>query len=179
MSNNQSCSTSSKAIKMRRSKETARRDREREVRPQSVVRQPPRDLKEKPWTNDDLNVMQLDVVDRVVFKTAGKCENVLNHSVENLKDLCSAPPPLDKRDLVHKDELTEWINGQLSANKVCVTDMFQDFRDGHNLITLIEVLAHEKLVRIPLRCELRHIILILYSNIPLPSLSLSLFNPEP
>lgn len=180
MSNNQNCSTSSdKAIKMRRSKETARRDREREIRPQSVVRQSPRDLKEKPWTNDDLNVMQLDVVDRVVFKTAGKCENVLNNDTdENLKDLCSAPLPLDKRDLVHKDELTEWINGQLSANKVCVTDMFQDFRDGHNLITLIEVLAHEKLVRIPLRAaymssEFRHILLILYLNIPLLSSRLS------
>lgn len=134
---------------MRRSKEPGRREREREVRPQSVVRQPPRDIKEKPWTNDELNVLQLDTVDRVVYKTAGNCENVLsNESEKNLKDLCSSPLRLDKRDLIHKDELTEWINGQLGAAEVCVTDMFQDFRDGQNLITLIEVLTHEKLVRI-------------------------------
>lgn len=177
---------------MRRSNEQTRRGREREIRPHSVVRagsvvrQPPRDLKEKPWTNDDLNVMQLDIVDRAVFKTAGKCENVLNNeTVENLKDLCSAPPQLDKRDLVHKDDLTKWINGILAANKVCVTDMFQDFRDGHNLITLIEVLAHEKLVRIfccccsvqhslPITSFIDFVSLIIHS----PLLSLTTF-PEP
>lgn len=32
----------------------------------------PRGLKEKPWQHDDLNVLQLDFVDRHVVKIAGK-----------------------------------------------------------------------------------------------------------
>lgn len=114
-------------------------------RSRSVVRKSPRDLKEKPWTNDDLNVLQLDIVDRVVFKTAGNCCDKVNEPESPLKLLRSPQP--DKRDLIQKDKLTEWINSHLEKSGVCVTDMFQDFRSGQNLIRLIEVLTHEKLVR--------------------------------
>jgi hypothetical protein len=57
---------------MRRRVTTKELEHEARARSRSIVRRSPRDIKEKPWINDDLNVLQLDIVDRVVLKTAGK-----------------------------------------------------------------------------------------------------------
>lgn len=57
---------------MRRRVATKELEHEARARSRSIVRRSPRDIKEKPWINDDLNVLQLDIVDRVVLKTAGK-----------------------------------------------------------------------------------------------------------
>lgn len=36
------------------------------------IKRNPRGIKEKPWSRDDLNVLQLDLFDRTVVKIAGE-----------------------------------------------------------------------------------------------------------
>ncbi|VDI72230.1 dystonin [Mytilus galloprovincialis] len=73
-----------------------------------------------------LSLLQLDPADRAVLKIA------------------------DVRDAVQKKTFTKWVNKHLlkcrSAGRRIV-DLFEDLRDGHNLISLLEVLAHESLPR--------------------------------
>ncbi|XP_062342512.1 plectin a isoform X6 [Osmerus eperlanus] len=53
----------------------------------------------------------------------------------------------DERDRVQKKTFTKWINKHLMKAQRHVTDLYEDLRDGHNLISLLEVLSGETLPR--------------------------------
>ncbi|CAC5414507.1 DST [Mytilus coruscus] len=53
----------------------------------------------------------------------------------------------DVRDAVQKKTFTKWVNKHLLKAGRRIVDLFEDLRDGHNLISLLEVLAHESLPR--------------------------------
>lgn len=53
----------------------------------------------------------------------------------------------DERDAIQKKTFTKWINNHLRKAGGHVTDLFEDLRDGQNLLTLLELLSNEKLPR--------------------------------
>ncbi|XP_077431945.1 plectin isoform X9 [Vanacampus margaritifer] len=53
----------------------------------------------------------------------------------------------DERDRVQKKTFTKWVNKHLIKAQRHVSDLYEDLRDGHNLISLLEVLSGEKLPR--------------------------------
>ncbi|XP_066552919.1 dystonin isoform X4 [Amia ocellicauda] len=53
----------------------------------------------------------------------------------------------DERDRVQKKTFTKWINQHLLKVRKHVNDLYEDLRDGHNLISLLEVLSGESLPR--------------------------------
>ncbi|KAK3573639.1 hypothetical protein QTP86_029971 [Hemibagrus guttatus] len=53
----------------------------------------------------------------------------------------------DERDRVQKKTFTKWINQHLLKVRKHVNDLYEDLRDGHNLISLLEVLSGDKLPR--------------------------------
>ncbi|CAB1333620.1 unnamed protein product [Coregonus sp. 'balchen'] len=53
----------------------------------------------------------------------------------------------DERDRVQKKTFTKWVNKHLIKAQRQVTDLYEDLRDGHNLISLLEVLSGETLAR--------------------------------
>ncbi|XP_064211548.1 dystonin isoform X36 [Tribolium castaneum] len=53
----------------------------------------------------------------------------------------------DERDAVQKKTFTKWVNKHLKKANRQVRDLFEDLRDGHNLISLLEVLTGEQLPR--------------------------------
>ncbi|CAB4065281.1 DST [Lepeophtheirus salmonis] len=52
-----------------------------------------------------------------------------------------------KRDAIQKKTFTKWVNKHLKKANRNVRDLFEDLRDGHNLLSLLEVLAGEILPR--------------------------------
>ncbi|XP_034017103.1 plectin a isoform X5 [Thalassophryne amazonica] len=53
----------------------------------------------------------------------------------------------DERDRVQKKTFTKWVNKHLMKTQRHITDLYEDLRDGHNLISLLEVLSGETLPR--------------------------------
>ncbi|XP_056639481.1 dystonin isoform X43 [Diorhabda sublineata] len=53
----------------------------------------------------------------------------------------------DERDAVQKKTFTKWVNKHLKKARRQIRDLFEDLRDGHNLISLLEVLTGEQLPR--------------------------------
>ncbi|XP_063905666.1 microtubule-actin cross-linking factor 1 isoform X33 [Zophobas morio] len=53
----------------------------------------------------------------------------------------------DERDAVQKKTFTKWVNKHLKKANRQIRDLFEDLRDGHNLISLLEVLTGEQLPR--------------------------------
>ncbi|XP_046858231.1 microtubule-actin cross-linking factor 1-like isoform X2 [Xenia sp. Carnegie-2017] len=53
----------------------------------------------------------------------------------------------EQRDAVQKKTFTKWVNYHLQKLDVVIEDMYEDFRDGINLLLLLEVLTDEKLPR--------------------------------
>ncbi|XP_050668125.1 dystonin isoform X27 [Leptidea sinapis] len=53
----------------------------------------------------------------------------------------------DERDAIQKKTFTKWVNKHLKKVNRHVTDLFEDLRDGLNLISLLEVLSGEHLPR--------------------------------
>ncbi|XP_028278050.1 microtubule-actin cross-linking factor 1 isoform X18 [Parambassis ranga] len=47
----------------------------------------------------------------------------------------------DERDRVQKKTFTKWVNKHLIKVRKHITDLYEDLRDGHNLISLLEVLS--------------------------------------
>ncbi|XP_030076215.1 LOW QUALITY PROTEIN: plectin [Microcaecilia unicolor] len=56
-------------------------------------------------------------------------------------------PAEDERDRVQKKTFTKWVNKHLIKAQRHVTDLYEDLRDGHNLISLLEVLSGDSLPR--------------------------------
>uniref|UniRef100_A0A8C9N5D7 Dystonin n=1 Tax=Serinus canaria TaxID=9135 RepID=A0A8C9N5D7_SERCA len=55
--------------------------------------------------------------------------------------------PFLERDKVQKKTFTKWINQHLMKVRKHVNDLYEDLRDGHNLISLLEVLSGDTLPR--------------------------------
>jgi len=53
----------------------------------------------------------------------------------------------DERDAIQKKTFTKWVNKHLKKAGKNVRDLFEDLRDGHNLLSLLEVLSGEHLPR--------------------------------
>ncbi|XP_054886084.1 dystonin isoform X2 [Poeciliopsis prolifica] len=53
----------------------------------------------------------------------------------------------DERDRVQKKTFTKWINQHLFKVRKHINDLYEDLRDGHNLISLLEVLSGDTLQR--------------------------------
>ncbi|KAJ7338281.1 hypothetical protein JRQ81_011044 [Phrynocephalus forsythii] len=53
----------------------------------------------------------------------------------------------DERDRVQKKTFTKWVNKHLMKAQRHVNDLYEDLRDGHNLISLLEVLSGDTLPR--------------------------------
>merc|ERR1711899_391700 len=64
-----------------------------------------------------------------------------NHYEENLSKF------KDERDAIQKKTFTKWVNKHLKKAGRNVRDLFEDLRDGHNLLSLLEVLSGEILPR--------------------------------
>lgn len=60
---------------------------------------------------------------------------------------CSLFALSDERDAIQKKTFTKWINNHLRKAGGHVSDLFEDLKDGHNLLTLLELLSNEKLPR--------------------------------
>uniref|UniRef100_A0A672TKP9 Plectin n=1 Tax=Strigops habroptila TaxID=2489341 RepID=A0A672TKP9_STRHB len=66
---------------------------------------------------------------------------------------CAAMPgrraavPQYERDRVQKKTFTKWVNKHLIKAQRHVNDLYEDLRDGHNLISLLEVLSGDTLPR--------------------------------
>lgn len=83
------------------------------------------ELSDQAWILDKpISVLTLDAADRKVLKVA------------------------DQRDAVQKKTFTKWMNYYLSArNGLHVEDLFVDLRDGHVLLTLLEIFTNQTIVR--------------------------------
>ena len=56
-------------------------------------------------------------------------------------------PPLDERQDVQQKTFTKWINHHLcKAGHDPIKNLFEDLRDGHKLLALLESLTHQKYV---------------------------------
>ncbi|XP_062386258.1 microtubule-actin cross-linking factor 1 isoform X4 [Sardina pilchardus] len=53
----------------------------------------------------------------------------------------------DERDRVQKKTFTKWVNKHLIKVRKHITDLYEDLRDGHNLISLLEVLSGVTLLK--------------------------------
>ncbi|XP_070851012.1 microtubule-actin cross-linking factor 1 isoform X47 [Drosophila suzukii] len=54
---------------------------------------------------------------------------------------------MHERDAIQKKTFTKWVNKHLKKANRRVVDLFEDLRDGHNLLSLLEVLSGEHLPR--------------------------------
>ncbi|XP_076213588.1 microtubule-actin cross-linking factor 1 isoform X17 [Aptenodytes patagonicus] len=54
---------------------------------------------------------------------------------------------IDERDRVQKKTFTKWVNKHLMKVRKHINDLYEDLRDGHNLVSLLEVLSGVKLPR--------------------------------
>ncbi|TKC44289.1 hypothetical protein EI555_001734 [Monodon monoceros] len=54
---------------------------------------------------------------------------------------------VDERDRVQKKTFTKWVNKHLIKAQRHISDLYEDLRDGHNLISLLEVLSGDSLPR--------------------------------
>uniref|UniRef100_A0A8C8EFC2 Microtubule actin crosslinking factor 1 n=1 Tax=Otus sunia TaxID=257818 RepID=A0A8C8EFC2_9STRI len=66
---------------------------------------------------------------------------------ETLTKSCLCLLLTDERDRVQKKTFTKWVNKHLMKVRKHINDLYEDLRDGHNLISLLEVLSGVKLPR--------------------------------
>uniref|UniRef100_A0A672SR38 Dystonin n=1 Tax=Sinocyclocheilus grahami TaxID=75366 RepID=A0A672SR38_SINGR len=66
-----------------------------------------------------------------------------SESSSNINPSCFS----DERDRVQKKTFTKWVNQHLLKVRKHVNDLYEDLRDGHNLISLLEVLSGDTLPR--------------------------------
>uniref|UniRef100_A0A663NBB3 Microtubule actin crosslinking factor 1 n=1 Tax=Athene cunicularia TaxID=194338 RepID=A0A663NBB3_ATHCN len=66
-------------------------------------------------------------------------------SLKTLTKSCLCPLLTDERDRVQKKTFTKWVNKHLMKVRKHINDLYEDLRDGHNLISLLEVLSGVKL----------------------------------
>lgn len=94
------------------------------------------------------------VVTRICIreKTQKKRENFYRHSAHsftsiNAISLSVSFPPSDERQDVQQKTFTKWINHHLNkAGHEPIKNLFEDLRDGHKLLALLETLTNQKYV---------------------------------
>ncbi|XP_058234315.1 plectin a isoform X4 [Hemibagrus wyckioides] len=88
-----------------------------------------------------LTTFSLDVIyGRAAYIHEMSCGEVGPHLYSRM---CCA----DERDRVQKKTFTKWVNKHLMKAQRHITDLYEDLRDGHSLISLLEVLSGETLPR--------------------------------
>ncbi|XP_062394361.1 plectin-like isoform X2 [Sardina pilchardus] len=70
-----------------------------------------------------------------------------DHSLDSPEEKTFPNFQEDERDRVQKKTFTKWVNKHLIKAQRHVSDLYEDLRDGHNLISLLEVLSGETLPR--------------------------------
>ncbi|XP_073781812.1 plectin isoform X13 [Danio rerio] len=74
-------------------------------------------------------------------------ETFWDHSLQEPEEKTFPNFVEDERDRVQKKTFTKWVNKHLIKTQRHVNDLYEDLRDGHNLISLLEVLSGETLPR--------------------------------
>ncbi|XP_039973200.1 plectin isoform X6 [Xiphias gladius] len=102
----------------------------------------------------DLDVLEAIAIERALLSGAAgaKVEGASpeadwDHSLEEPEEKTWPNFIEDERDRVQKKTFTKWVNKHLIKAQRHVTDLYEDLRDGHNLISLLEVLSGESLPR--------------------------------
>ncbi|XP_051920528.1 plectin isoform X25 [Hippocampus zosterae] len=107
----------------------------------------------------DLDVLEEIAIERALLSGAPAArvhgaspEASWDHSLEEPEDKTWPNFVEDERDRVQKKTFTKWVNKHLikpwrAEAQRHVSDLYEDLRDGHNLISLLEVLSGEKLLR--------------------------------
>ncbi|XP_019748594.1 plectin-like isoform X3 [Hippocampus comes] len=107
----------------------------------------------------DLDVLEEIAIERALLSGAPAAgvhgaspEASWDHSLEEPEDKTWPNFIEDERDRVQKKTFTKWVNKHLikpwrAEAQRHVSDLYEDLRDGHNLISLLEVLSGEKLPR--------------------------------
>ncbi|XP_037532385.1 plectin isoform X7 [Nematolebias whitei] len=102
----------------------------------------------------DLDVLQEIALERALLAGAAGLkvqgaspETGWDHSLEEPEEKMWPNFIEDERDRVQKKTFTKWVNKHLIKAQRHVTDLYEDLRDGHNLISLLEVLSGETLPR--------------------------------
>jgi hypothetical protein len=87
-------------------------------------------LDDQDWILDKpISVLALDPADRRVLKVA------------------------DQRDAVQKKTFTKWMNFYLSKRDgLYIDDLFLDLRDGHLLLSLLEIFTNQTIVSVCFLC---------------------------
>ncbi|XP_055083802.1 plectin-like isoform X2 [Periophthalmus magnuspinnatus] len=106
---------------------------------------------------DEEDELDLDVLEEIAIERSllqggpppsfpGAAEGDWDHSLVDPEDKTFNFVE-DERDRVQKKTFTKWVNKHLINAHRHVTDLYEDLRDGHNLISLLEVLSGETLPR--------------------------------
>ncbi|XP_054638371.1 plectin-like isoform X8 [Dunckerocampus dactyliophorus] len=102
----------------------------------------------------DLDVLEEIAIERALLSGAagGKVQGASpeadwDHSLEAPEEKTWPNFIEDERDRVQKKTFTKWVNKHLIKAQRHVSDLYEDLRDGHNLISLLEVLSGETLPR--------------------------------
>ncbi|XP_019946820.2 plectin isoform X8 [Paralichthys olivaceus] len=102
----------------------------------------------------DLDVLEAIAIERALLSGAAEAkvqgaspEADWDHSLGEPEDKTWPNFIEDERDRVQKKTFTKWVNKHLIKSQRHVTDLYEDLRDGHNLISLLEVLSGETLPR--------------------------------
>ncbi|XP_043974152.1 plectin-like isoform X18 [Gambusia affinis] len=128
------------------------------VSPQATGQQsPPPPVKTAEEEEDeelDLDVLEEIAIERALLAGAARVkvqgaspDSDWDHSLAEPEDKTWPNFIEDERDRVQKKTFTKWVNKHLIKAQRQVTDLYEDLRDGHNLISLLEVLSGETLPR--------------------------------
>uniref|UniRef100_A0AAQ4P005 Plectin b n=1 Tax=Gasterosteus aculeatus aculeatus TaxID=481459 RepID=A0AAQ4P005_GASAC len=118
-----------------------------------------------PPVQPDGEELDLDVLEQIALERAllslppgarvqgASPEGTWDHSLEDPEEKTWPHFIEDERDRVQKKTFTKWVNKHLikhhrrAESQRHVTDLYEDLRDGHNLISLLEVLSGDTLPR--------------------------------
>uniref|UniRef100_A0A674P4F0 Plectin b n=1 Tax=Takifugu rubripes TaxID=31033 RepID=A0A674P4F0_TAKRU len=126
------------------------------ISPQAAEAQPPAaSVKPEEEAEElDLDVLEALAIERALLSGAAGAQvqgaspdDEWDHSLQEPEEKTWPNFIEDERDRVQKKTFTKWVNKHLIKADRRVDDLYEDLRDGHNLISLLEVLSGEKLPR--------------------------------
>ncbi|XP_031731957.1 plectin isoform X3 [Anarrhichthys ocellatus] len=107
----------------------------------------------------DMDVLEEIAIERALLSAlpgsrvqGASPEGTWDHSLDEPEEKTWPHFIEDERDRVQKKTFTKWVNKHLIKHRRAesqrhVTDLYEDLRDGHNLISLLEVLSGDTLPR--------------------------------
>ncbi|XP_047189400.1 plectin-like isoform X9 [Scophthalmus maximus] len=116
------------------------------VSPQATGEQSPPPPVQPEVEGEELDVFEAIAIERSLLSGAA-AEAEWDHSLDDPEEKTWPNFIEDERDRVQKKTFTKWVNKHLIKAQRHVTDLYEDLRDGHNLISLLEVLSGETLPR--------------------------------